>query len=386
MINKQVVLGLLLLAVIGCRRNAAPTEQAKSAPSPAPAEHVDRAPASVVSYADVVERVAPSVVTIHSARRLRAPRQFPFLNDPRLGDLFGRFFGEPTAADRTPVRLGLGSGVIIRADGYILTNFHVVDGADEISIELPNRRSMPAKVVGTDAPSDLAVIKVDAGDLTAVQLGNSDDVRVGDIVLALGNPLGIGQTVTSGIISAKGRATGLSDGSFEDFLQTDAPINQGNSGGALVNSAGQLVGINSQILSPNGGNIGIGFAVPVNMARNVMEQLIKNGKVERGQLGVAIEPVTPQAAANAGMKESRGVLVREVNPNGAASRAGLQRGDIIVAFNDQQVSDGNTLRNAIAATRPGTAVKVTVLRNGKEQTINATLDAYRAPEKTEMRG
>lgn len=289
------------------------------------------------------------MVTIRSARRLRAP-----------------------------VRMGLGSGVIVRPDGYVLTKHHVIDGADEISVELSNRRSYPAKVIGSDPPSDLAVLKIDSSSLPALTFGNSEQVQVGDVVLALGNPLGIGQTVTSGIISAKRRSTGLSDGSFEDFLQTDAAINHGNSGGALVDTNGQLVGINSQILSATGGNIGIGFAVPVNMARNVMEQSIATGKVERGQLGIGIQAVTPEIAGSLGMKETRGVIIATVSPNSAASRAGLRQGDVVVAFNDQAIVDGNTLRNSVASSKPGTTVRLTIVRDGKEETLNATLGEYRA--------
>ncbi|MGZ8444021.1 MAG: trypsin-like peptidase domain-containing protein [Candidatus Binatia bacterium] len=371
---KKSLIGLILLALIACQRAEPPQSKPESPPAPPPRLDRDSTPAG--SYAPIVERVAPSVVTIRSARRLRAPRQFPFSNDPRLGELFGGLFGAP--GGREQIRTGLGSGVIVRADGYVLTNHHVIDGADEITIELLNRRSFSAKIVGSDPPSDLAVLKVEASDLPALALGNSDETRVGDIVLALGNPLGIGQTVTAGIISAKSRSTGLSDGSFEDFLQTDASINQGNSGGALVNSAGLLVGINSQILSPTGVNIGIGFAVPVNMARNVMDQLISNGKVERGQLGIGIQPMTPEIAASIGLKETGGVIINEVRPNSAASRAGLRRGDVVVAFNGAPVVDGNALRNAIAGSKPGTAVKLTILRDGAEQTIEAKLDEYRA--------
>jgi S1-C subfamily serine protease len=210
-------------------------------------------------------------------------------------------------------------------------------------------------------------------------------VRVGDVALAIGNPLGVGQTVTAGIISAKGRATGLSDGSFEDFLQTDAPINQGNSGGALINTRGELVGINSQILSPSGGNIGIGFAIPSNMARNVSEQLIKAGKVRRGQLGIAIEPVTPELASKLGMQEVRGVMVGAVSPNNPAARAGIREGDVILAFNGTPVTDGNTLRNQVASTAPGTAVKVTVMRDGREQEIEVTLGEYQPPTTAQRR-
>ncbi|HET9525113.1 MAG TPA: trypsin-like peptidase domain-containing protein, partial [Pyrinomonadaceae bacterium] len=238
----------------------------------------------VASYADVVTKTAPAVVTIHSSRRARQPQQFPFMDDP----FFRQFFGE-RGSSQPPVerqRRGLGSGVIIDSNGYVLTNHHVIDGAEQISVDLSDGRSLDAKVVGSDPPSDLAVLKIDASNLPILVLGDSDKTRVGDVVLALGNPLGVGQTVTMGIISAKGRQTGLSNGAFEDFLQTDAPINQGNSGGALVSTNTELIGINSQILSPSGGSIGLGFAIPSNMARTVAEQLIKSGRVRRGQLGV----------------------------------------------------------------------------------------------------
>jgi Do/DeqQ family serine protease len=275
--------------------------------------------------------------------------------------------------------MGIGSGVVVRPDGYILTNHHVVDGAQEIRIEFTDRRGYSAKLIGSDAPSDLAVLKIDAKNLTALSLANSDETRVGDVVLAVGNPLGIGQTVTAGIISAKGRSTGLSDGSFEDFLQTDAPINQGNSGGALVNTSGLLVGINSQIVSPSGGNIGIGFAIPSNMARVVMEQLIDSGKVQRGHLGIGIQPVTPEIAAKLNLPEPRGVVVESVAPDSAAARAGIRPGDVIVEFNGQPVTDGNTLRNQVAVTRPGTEVELGVLRDGREQKVRVTLGEYKPP-------
>jgi S1-C subfamily serine protease len=229
--------------------------------------------------------------------------------------------------NRDLVERARGSGVIVTPDGYVLTNHHVVDGADEISVELTNRRSFSDKVVGSDAPSDLALVKVDATGLPVLPLGDSDTVRVGDICLAVGNPLGIGETVTAGIISAKGRATGLSDGSFEDFLQTDAAINQGNSGGALVNAHGELIGINSQIVSPSGGNIGIGFAIPSNMARNVTDQLKTGGKVRRGRLGVGIQEITSDLAKSLGLTEVRGVLVNSVYRDGPAEHAGLRPGD-----------------------------------------------------------
>jgi len=302
--------------------------------------------------------------------QVRQPQQYPFMNDP----FFQQFFGDRGAQPQVErKREALGSGVIVTADGYILTNHHVIDGADQIKVDLNDNRTLNAKVVGSDALSDLAVLKVDASSLPVLALGDSDRTRVGDVVLALGNPLGIGQTVTMGIISAKGRQTGLSNGSFEDFLQTDASINQGNSGGALVSTASELIGINSQILSPSGGSIGIGFAVPSNMARTVMDQLIRNGKVRRGQLGVTVLKIPSDEASKLGVDEGPGVAVFQVQPSSAAERAGLRKGDVITALNGTVVKDPNTFRNLVAGTAPGTEVTLTIKRNGKEQQVRATL-------------
>ena len=292
-----------------------------------------------------------------------------------MRDFFGGAFGG-APAPRQKMLMALGSGVIVQRDGTILTNYHVIDGAEQIQVELTNHRVFKAKVVGSDPPSDLAVLKIDAKDLDALSLGNSDQVRVGDIALAIGNPLGLGQTVTAGIISAKGRATGLSDGSFEDFLQTDAPINQGNSGGALINTRGELIGINSQILSTSGGNIGIGFAVPSNMAQNVLDQILEGGKVHRGQLGVSIQPMTPELASKFGLSDVQRVLVNSVIPNGPAAKAGLRQGDVIVDFNGAAVTDGNTLRNHVASTAPGTKVNLGIFRDHQKQQIQVTLGEY----------
>ena len=329
----------------------------------------------VVSYADVVSRVSPAVITIHSELRVRAPQQFPFMDDP----IFRQFFGDRgNMPQQTPElhREALGSGVIVTTDGYILTNHHVVDGADKIKVDLNDNRTLDAKVVGLDPPSDIAVLKVDASGLPVLALGDSDRVRVGDVVLALGNPLGIGQTVTMGIVSAKGRQTGLSNGNFEDFLQTDAPINQGNSGGALVSTNSELIGINSQILSQSGGSIGIGFAIPSNMARTVMDTLIKGGKVRRGQLGITVGKITPDVASKLGINVGKGVVVVQVQPGSAAERAGLKKGDVITAFNGVEVVDANIFRNKVASTPPGTEVTLTIQRDGREQQVRATLGEF----------
>ncbi|MBZ5624029.1 MAG: DegQ family serine endoprotease [Acidobacteriia bacterium] len=325
----------------------------------------------LLSYADVVDRVAPAVVTIRSSRRVRAPQQFPFFDDPFFRQFFGG--GVPRGGGRTQVQQALGSGVIVQADGHILTNHHVVDGAEDIKVELSSSRSYSAKLVGSDAPSDLAVLKISAGDLPLLRLGDSDKVRVGDVCLAVGNPLGVGESVTAGIISAKGRSTEVGRGSFQDFLQTDAPINQGNSGGALVNTRGELIGINSQILSSNGGNIGIGFAIPSNMAKNVMNQLLGKGKVQRGMLGVGIQPVTGELASSLGLKEARGLAINSITSGGPAEKAGLKTGDVILQLNGKDVNDANELRNEIAANGPGTEVTLTILRDGSQQQVRARL-------------
>jgi Do/DeqQ family serine protease len=305
-----------------------------------------------------------------------------------LRRFFGdRFFGDP----RQPLppgsfnRRGLGSGVIVTSDGYILTNYHVVDNAEEIRAETSDGRVMSAKLVGSDRASDLALLKVSGSDLRPLSLGNSDNVQVGDVVLAVGNPLGVGQTVTMGIISAKGRSTGPGDGSYEDFLQTDAPISQGNSGGALVNTKGELVGINSQILSNSGGNIGIGFAIPSNMAKSVMDQLRTTGRVTRAQLGVTVQRVTSDLAASLGLKQVSGAIVSSVTPGSAADRGGLKRGDVIQSFNGQPVLDTNTLRNRVAAAGPGSMADVVIIRDGGEKRLSVKLDEA-TPDRLAQRG
>jgi serine protease Do len=332
------------------------------------------------SYADVVDKTSLAVVRV--SVEVKAKKQqmmqgeedgggfpFPFPGMPQM----------PQQPQRQQKQSGVGSGVIVSADGTILTNNHVIDGADKITVHLDNKNkdSFDAKVVGTDPATDLAVLKVEGKDLSFLNLGDSDKVRVGDVVLAIGNPLGIGQTVTQGIISAKGRQTNLGDGtSFEDFLQTDAPINRGNSGGALVNLNGELIGINSQILSSGmgGGSIGIGFSIPANMAKNVMEQLLKDGKVQRGMLGIQLQAIDQDLAKSLGLNDTKGAFVGDVMKGSAAEKAGIKREDVITAINGEKVDDRNALRNKVAATKPGTDIKLTILRDGKELELSATLD------------
>lgn len=341
-------------------------------------------------FSAVAKAVTPAVVVIRTKSRVN-PQQSPFFNP------FEDFFGDPDDEGGLPqqrrrvptpqapkgktrpsplVPTGTGSGVIVTPDGYIITNNHVVDGADDVQVELADRRTFKAKVIGTDPPSDIAVIKLDATDLPTVPLGDSNQAEVGDIVLAVGNPLGIGQTVTMGIISAKGRSTSVGGNrNYEDFLQTDAPINRGNSGGALVNLKGELVGIPSQILSPSGGSIGIGFAIPTNMARKVMEQLVATGKVKRGLLGVSIQPVSasPDVAEGLGYKGSQGVIVQSVEPGLSADKAGVKPGDIILEFEGKKVDDSNQLRNMVSQIAPGTSVKFKIWRDGSEKEMSANL-------------
>ena len=383
------VLGLVLVVALfgGCRRSngegfrPVTTTNPNAGSGGTTATNNPPSMMPVASYADIVAKAAPAVVTIHSTMRVRQPQQYPFMDDP----FFRQFFGDRTPQQAPPQeREGLGSGVIVRADGYILTNHHVIDGADKIQVDLNDNRTLEAQVVGSDAPSDLAVLKINASGLPVLNLGDSDRTRVGDVVLAIGNPLGVGQTVTMGIISAKGRQTGLSNGSFEDFLQTDAPINRGNSGGALVSTNQELIGINSQILSPSGGSIGLGFAIPSNMARSVMEQLIKNGKVRRGQLGVTVLKIPSPQASQLGVTQGPGVLVFQVQSGSGADRAGLRRGDVLTALNGAQITDPNTFRNAIAGTPPGTEVTLTVKRDGSDRQVRATLGEFTPPPQSQQ--
>ena len=374
---------------------ADPQSAAKVAPSTTTTPITHAIAGGRDSYADIVNIAAPAVVTVRVSGKARvSPTGFE--GDPGdQDDLLRRFFGDqfgqrqgprgPQMPQRSPRQRGLGSGVMVTTDGYILTNNHVVDGSDDIKVDLTDDRTLSAKVVGTDKASDLALLKVNGTDFKALPLGNSDNVQVGDVVLAVGNPMGIGQTVTMGIISAKGRSTGPGDGSYEDFLQTDAPINHGNSGGALVNMKGELVGINSQILSNTDGNIGIGFSIPVNMAKSVMDQLRTKGKVTRAQLGVTVQQVTSDMAQNLGLKHSGGAIVSSVTPASAADHAGVKQGDVIESFNGQQVHDFNSLRNRVAAAGPGSTADLTIVRDGAEKHLSVKLDEAN-PEKVARGG
>jgi Do/DeqQ family serine protease len=348
-------------------------------------ETAERAPLpSVPSYSGIVDKVAPAVVTVRVEGRATAtPTMLPGMPGiPGLPEGLEPFFGGPRsrrgAPQPAPRRSGLGSGVVIKGDGYILTNHHVIDGAEKIRVEFSDGRALSATIVGSDQPTDLAVLKVDETGLATVPYGDSDEAKVGDVVLAFGNPLGVGQTVTMGIVSAKSRATGVGDGSYEDFLQTDAPINQGNSGGALVNLQGELLGINAQIVSPSGGNIGLGFAIPASMARAVADQLMKDGKVHRSKLGVTVQGVTPELAEGLGMPQVRGALISGVEKDSPGDKAGLREGDVVTAIDGHPVADSNALRNKVASIAPNTAITLTVLRDGKETTLSAKVVAREA--------
>ena len=321
----------------------------------------------VPSLAPLVKESAPAVVIVATQGKLQQPQTqepHPFFDHP----FFERYFGErPNPQPRRP--RAMGSGVIVDAEnGYLLTNHHVIDNAEQITVALTDRREFEAEVVGADPETDIALLKIDADSLTALPFADSNELQVGDYVVAIGNPFGLGQTITAGIVSAVGRS-GLRLESYEDFIQTDAAINVGNSGGALINLEGELVGINTAIFSGRGGNIGIGFAIPINMARQIMDQLLTHGEIQRGRIGVQIQDLIPDLAEALGTSHERGAVVAQVIPGTPAEAAGIQIGDVIVEMNGEPVVGSSDLRNKVGLLRVGDAVRLTIERDGKPMTI-----------------
>jgi Do/DeqQ family serine protease len=325
------------------------------------------------SYYDAVQRATPSVVNVFTSKAVRTPRH-PLFDDP----LFRRFFGDQLP-DETQRATSLGSGVIISPSGYVITNNHVVEAADEIEVALPDGKTLLARVVGSDPETDLVVLRVDATQLPAIALGSSEKLHVGDIVLAIGNPFGVGQTVTSGIVSALGRA-GLGINTFENFIQTDAAINPGNSGGALVDAHGNLVGINTAIYSRSGGSMGIGFAIPVSTVRVVMEQIIKTGSVTRGWIGVEAQGITPPLAESFGLDSTLGAIIAGVLRGGPADKAGIKPGDVLVEVNGKPVADPQGMLNLIAALEPGSTARLKLRRRDKDVELNVTVGRRPKPQ------
>jgi serine protease Do len=328
------------------------------------------------SFAPIVQKVVPGVVKIETTSTLRntAMQDVPGMDDPFwrhfFGDQFGRGF--PRGQMGPQVVHGLGSGVVITKDGYILTNNHVVDGAKEVKVTMEDGLEYTAKVIGRDPKTDLAVVKIDGKDFPVVPMADSDKVQVGDVALAIGNPFGVGQTVTEGIVSATDRGN-MGIEAYENFIQTDAAINPGNSGGALVDIEGRLIGINTAILSRSGGSQGLGFAIPSNVARTVMESLIANGHVTRGYLGVMIQKITPALAKEFNLKNQSGALISDVVDDGPADKAGLKPGDVVLEYNGKPVTESRHLQLAVAGTKPGSKVPVEILRKGEKKTLEVTV-------------
>ena len=350
-------------------RNAQQAQQAvvQQAPTAGPLPNVAR----IGSFNDAVSRATPSVVNIFTSKEIRSQRH-RLLDDP----IFRRFFGE-NLPDEAQKASSLGSGVIVSSSGYVLTNHHVVEAADEIEVALADGKKLLAKVVGNDPETDLAVLRVDAEGLPAIVFGSSDALKVGDVVLAIGNPFGVGQTVTGGIVSALGR-TGLGINTFENFIQTDAAINPGNSGGALVDAGGNLVGINTAIFSRSGGSMGIGFAIPVSTAQMVLEQIVKSGSVTRGWIGVEVQELTPTVAESFKLGGTRGALIAGVLRGGPADKAGIKPGDVLVEVESKPVADPTAMLNLIAALAPGTQAKMKLKRKGQD--IEANVSVGRRPK------
>lgn len=328
------------------------------------------------TYRGAAAKAMPSVVNIFTSKEVKSPRH-PLLNDP----FFRRFFGDQFE-DEPQRSSSLGSGVIVGEEGFILTNHHVIEAADEIEVALADGRKLGARVVGTDPETDLAVLRVQDSKLPAMTFGQSESMQVGDVVLAIGNPFGVGQTVTLGIVSGLGRSH-LGISTFENFIQTDAAINPGNSGGALVDSNGNLVGINSAIYSRSGGSMGIGFAIPVSLAKQVMDQIIATGAVTRGWIGVEVQELTPELAESFKLDTTEGTLIAGVLRGGPADRAGIKPGDILVTVEKRPVTDSSSMLNLIAALKPGKSAALQVIRNGKHLAINVTVGRRPAPNQTQ---
>jgi serine protease DegQ len=340
-----------------------------SGQTPAPAQAASGrdavAGASILSYADAATRATPAVVNIYTTKDSRLPPDHPYLNDP----MFRRFFGDPQRSQPTS---SLGSGVVVSREGTVLTNHHVIEGADGIEVLFSDGRRARASLVGSDPESDLAVLKVELPDLAAIELGDPEQARIGDVVLAIGNPFGVGQTVTMGIISALGR-TQLGINTFENFIQTDAAINPGNSGGALVDTHGRLLGINTAIYSRTGGSLGIGFAIPTSTARNVMDQILKNGSVVRGYIGVEPQDVTPELAQAFKLPRKDGAIIAGIMRGGPADKAGVKTGDILVEVEGKAIPNTATMLNVIAQLAPGASSRFTFVRDGKEIELPITV-------------
>ncbi len=325
------------------------------------------------SLAPMLQRVMPSVVNV-STRGTVDVKQNPMLRDP----FFRRFFNNAPNQPLKRKTQSLGSGVIINAEkGYVITNNHVIDKADKITIRLSDGRKLTAKLIGSDAASDIAILQIPSKGLRALATGNSDTLRVGDYVVAIGNPFGLDQTATSGIVSAKGRS-GLGIEGYEDFIQTDASINPGNSGGALVNLRGELIGLNTAILAPSGGNIGIGFAIPINMIKKIVSQIIDHGSVNRGRLGVYIQDLTPELADVLKLKITKGAVITQVIPGTAAATAGLKQGDVVVEMNGRPITSSSALRNSVGLIPVGDTVQLKIIRNGTEKSVSATIKKAKA--------
>lgn len=331
------------------------------------------------SYSEAAHQAMPAVVNIFTSKNGRKRSQNP---QQQEDPWFRFFFGDRLPERQEPVS-SLGSGVIVSSEGYILTNHHVVDGADEIEVALTDGRKANAKVVGSDPETDLAVLKVGLKDLPAITLGRIENVKVGDIVLAIGNPFGVGQTVTMGIVSALGRSH-LGINTFENFIQTDAAINPGNSGGALVDARGNLLGINTAIYSRSGGSLGIGFAIPVSTAKQVMESIISTGSVTRGWIGVEPQDMTPEIAESFGLEAKEGALIAAVVQGGPADKAGVRPGDILVTVDGQHIADSTALLNAVAQLKPGAAAKMQVMRRGKQAELTVMIGKRPPPPRRAM--